>query len=70
MGIENAFIVQAPIERVWSYLLDVEKVAPCLPGAQLTDVIDDRSWKGKTSIKTRPGKSVVFRISRDRGTGR
>ncbi len=49
MRIENDFIVQAPIERVWDYLLDVEKVAPCMPGAQLTDIVDDHTWKGKTS---------------------
>jgi uncharacterized protein len=52
--IDNDFTVQAPIERVWSYLLDVEKVAPCMPGAQLTDIVDDRTWKGKTNIKIGP----------------
>src|SRR5213083_2801343 len=54
MRIENDFTVQAPIERVWDYLLDVEKVAPCMPGAQLTDIVDDRTWKGKTNIKIGP----------------
>jgi carbon monoxide dehydrogenase subunit G len=52
--IENEFTVQAPIEAVWAYLLDVDKVAPCMPGAQLTDVVDDHTWKGKTNIKIGP----------------
>jgi uncharacterized protein len=52
--IENDFTVQAPIDRVWEYLLDVEKVAPCMPGAQLTDVVDDHTWKGKTNVKIGP----------------
>jgi len=52
--IENEFVVQAPADRVWSYLLDVERVAPCMPGAQLTEVVDDHTWKGKTAIKVGP----------------
>ncbi len=54
MLIENAFDVSAPIDRVWSYLLDVEKVVPCMPGAELTETIDDRNWKGKVTIKLGP----------------
>jgi carbon monoxide dehydrogenase subunit G len=52
--IENDFTVQAPIDRVWTFLLDVEKVAPCMPGAELTEVVDARTWKGKTNIKVGP----------------
>jgi uncharacterized protein len=54
MRIDNDFTVQAPIERVWDYLLDVEKVAPCMPGAELTDVVDNRTWKGRTNVKVGP----------------
>src|SRR3989442_8428089 len=54
MQIQSEFIVQAPIEQVWNYLLDVERVAPCLPGAELTEVVDERTWKGKTNIKVGP----------------
>jgi carbon monoxide dehydrogenase subunit G len=52
--IENDFVVKAPVETVWAFLLDVDRVAPCMPGAQLTDVVDDHTWKGKTSIKVGP----------------
>jgi len=54
MLIENAFDVSAPIDHVWSHLLDVEKVVPCMPGAELTETIDDRNWKGKVTIKLGP----------------
>ena len=54
MLIENAFTVAAPAEELWRYLLDVERVAPCLPGAELTDVVDDRTWKGTVLAKFGP----------------
>jgi len=54
MLIENEFRVKAPMDHTWAYLLDVEKVAPCAPGAELTDVVDDRTWKGKILMKLGP----------------
>ena len=54
MQIENEFTVPAPIDHVWAYLLDVERVAPCMPGAELTEVVDDSTWKGKVNMKLGP----------------
>ncbi len=54
MEIKNEFEVPAPIEDVWRYLLDFDKVAPCMPGAQLTETIDDRNWKGRVNMKFGP----------------
>ena len=54
MLIENAFTVAKPLDHVWDYLLDVHKVAPCMPGAELTETIDDRNWKGKLTMKFGP----------------
>jgi hypothetical protein len=54
MLIENSFEVPAPIARVWSYMLDVEKVVPCMPGAELTETIDESHWKGKVTVKLGP----------------
>lgn len=54
MRLENSFEVPASVERVWSYILDVEKVVPCMPGAELTETVDDRNWKGKLTIKVGP----------------
>ena len=54
MLIENSFTVARPVDEVWNYLLDVEKIAPCLPGAELTETIDDHTWKGKVNMKLGP----------------
>src|SRR5580765_2245350 len=52
--IENDFEVPAPVEAVWKYVLDVERIAPCIPGATLTATIGDNSFKGKVTIKLAP----------------
>jgi uncharacterized protein len=54
MQIENEFAVATPADRLWSYLLDVERIAPCLPGAEITEVVDERTWKGKVLMKLGP----------------
>jgi carbon monoxide dehydrogenase subunit G len=54
MLIENAFTVNAPQEQLWAYLLDVERIAPCMPGAELTESVDDATWKGKVNVKFGP----------------
>ena len=56
MLIENEFVVAAPPERVWAYLLDVERIAPCMPGAELTETVDERHWKGKMNMAFGPVK--------------
>jgi uncharacterized protein len=54
MILKNRFAVDAPLDAVWRHLLDVPKVANCVPGAQLTKVIDDRTYEGKIGIKLGP----------------
>src|SRR2546430_11294499 len=54
MRLENEVEVRAPIDRVWDYLLDVERVAPCMPGAELTEIVDERTWKGRVKMKMGP----------------
>ncbi len=54
MKLEQSFEVSAPIERVWKALVDVEHVAPCLPGAAVTGRNDDGSYNGTFSIKIGP----------------
>ncbi len=56
MLIQNEFTVTRPTEQVWAYLLDVEKVAPCMPGAELTETVDDTTWKGKVNVGFGPVK--------------
>jgi carbon monoxide dehydrogenase subunit G len=49
--LENAFEVEAPRERVWDFLLDLERVTPCMPGAELDELPDENTWKGKVTVK-------------------
>jgi uncharacterized protein len=53
MQFENQFEVGSPIDTVWDTLLDVEQVAPCMPGAEVLEQTGDSSYK--VSIKVRLG---------------
>jgi len=52
--IETSFEVPSDTETVWAYLLDIEKVVPCMPGAELTETLDETHWKGKMKLKLGP----------------
>jgi hypothetical protein len=54
MQLENSFSVGAPPERVFAYLLDVNKIVGCVPGAELAEVVDPTTFKGKVKIKVGP----------------
>src|SRR5207248_1681353 len=54
MKLEQSFEVDAPLDRVWEALVDVERVAPCLPGAAVTGRNDDGSYNGTFTIKIGP----------------
>ena len=54
MQLENSFSVSAPPDRVFAYLLDVNKVVGCVPGAELSEVVDTSTFKGKVKIKVGP----------------
>jgi carbon monoxide dehydrogenase subunit G len=62
MLIQNAFTVSRSVDEVWAYLLDVERIAPCMPGAELTETVDDRHWKGVVNVKFGP-IAMTFRGS-------
>jgi carbon monoxide dehydrogenase subunit G len=49
MKLEQSFSVAAPVEEVWAALVDIERVADCLPGARITDRMDDGSFVGTLS---------------------
>jgi hypothetical protein len=59
MRLENSFEVAAPPERAWALLLDVPRVVPCMPGAQLTETIDESHWKATVAVKLGP-MSMTF----------
>jgi carbon monoxide dehydrogenase subunit G len=54
MKMEQSFEVQAPLAQVWSALLDLERVAPCLPGASITGHDEDGTYHGTFSVKLGP----------------
>ncbi|HSF62983.1 MAG TPA: SRPBCC family protein [Paracoccaceae bacterium] len=54
MDLTNTFVVPVPPDRAWPLLLDVERIAPCLPGATLTEMVDPRSFKGRATVKVGP----------------
>lgn len=53
MELTNEFTVPVPVERAWAVLLDVEKVAPCMPGATLTS-FDGDAFEGNVKVKLGP----------------
>src|SRR4051812_32065178 len=54
MRIENAFDVHAPVEEAWRLLNDVPEVVPCMPGAELVEVVGENAWKAKLHVKLGP----------------
>ena len=53
MELTNDFTVNAPIDTAWDTLTDVERIAPCLPGAQLTEIEGD-TYRGLVKVKVGP----------------
>jgi hypothetical protein len=54
MEFDNSFEVPLPPDQAWKVLLDIERIAPCMPGAQLTEVVDRRTYKGNIAVKLGP----------------
>ena len=54
MQIEKTFQVKEPVEQVWSLLSDPRKVATCVPGAKITEQVDEKTYKGTISVKVGP----------------
>jgi uncharacterized protein len=51
MRTEETFAVKAPATAVWAFLVDPRRVVTCLPGAELTAVVDDRTFDGQVRVK-------------------
>ena len=54
MVIENSFEVGAPPDAVYAFLLDVNRVVACVPGAELSEVVDPNTFKGRVKIRVGP----------------
>jgi carbon monoxide dehydrogenase subunit G len=54
MEFENTFLVQAPVETVWDLLLDVERIAPCMPGAKVLEQTGEDAYKVAVKVRLGP----------------
>jgi uncharacterized protein len=52
--LENSFDVPASPEAAWDLLMDVPRVIPCMPGAELIETIDESHWKARMKVKLGP----------------
>jgi uncharacterized protein len=52
--IQERFTVKAPAAAAWAYLVDPRRVVTCLPGAELTEVLDERTFRGTVKVKVGP----------------
>ena len=73
MKLENSFEVTASPEEAWELLMDVPRVIPCMPGAELVETVDDSNWKARMRVKLGPiSLSFLTDVSRQEAdeTGR
>lgn len=59
MQLENSFTVPAPPDVAWAILLDVPRIAPCMPGAELTETVGERTYRGNAKLRVGP-VSLMF----------
>ncbi|HZO45284.1 MAG TPA: SRPBCC family protein [Xanthobacteraceae bacterium] len=51
---DNSFEVPLPPAEAWTVLMDIRRIAPCMPGAELTEIVDDKNYKGKVAVRLGP----------------
>lgn len=54
MEIKNSFQVSLPPAQAWAVLMDIPRIVPCMPGAELVEKVDDKTYKGKVAVKLGP----------------
>ena len=54
MKLKNAFDLDLPFGEAWKMLLDIERIVPCMPGAQLIEILDDRTYRGNVFVRLGP----------------
>jgi carbon monoxide dehydrogenase subunit G len=70
--IDKTFVLDAPIEQVWIFVTDPSQVVSCLPGAAISEKIDERTYTGTITVKVGPvttsykGKAQFERVDEDR----
>jgi uncharacterized protein len=51
---DNSFEVPLKPAEAWAVLMDIRRIAPCMPGAALTEVVDEKNYKGKVAVRLGP----------------
>jgi|SRR5580704_8506452 carbon monoxide dehydrogenase subunit G len=54
MEFDSSFEIPLAPDQAWPVLMDVARIAPCMPGAELTEIIDAQNYKGKISVRLGP----------------
>ena len=54
MLIQCSFDVHVPVPQAWELLTDIEDIAPCMPGADLVEVLEDGAYRGNVSVRLGP----------------
>jgi uncharacterized protein len=54
MEFDNSFEVPLPADDAWAVLMDIRRIVPCMPGAELTEIVDDRTYKGRIGVRLGP----------------
>ena len=54
MEFDNSFEVPLPPAEAWAVLMDIRRIAPCMPGAELTEIVDEKNYKGKVAVRLGP----------------
>lgn len=76
MQLNNSFTVPADPATAWKILLDVPRIAPCMPGAELTEVVGERAYKGNAKLRVGPvsltfaGEAEITEIDEDARTAK
>jgi uncharacterized protein len=54
MEFDHTLEVPLPPDEAWTLLLDIQRIASCIPGAALTEVVDERTYKGQVAVRLGP----------------
>ena len=66
MEFDNAFDVPLAPAQAWAVLMDIPRIAPCMPGAELTEILDTQNYKGKIAVRLGPvALAFVGRVELD-----
>lgn len=54
VDLNKVFVIDGSVENTWTFLQDISGVASCMPGAEITEKVDEKNYKGKVKAKVGP----------------